>query len=239
MTRLKNCWRHGRSGCPTFIRIETSTACNRRCHYCPQSVSPAKQRIISPEKWQLFLARLEEIKWRGYTDIIHFGEPSLVPNSEQYIADLRRIGTVPITASNGDRPEAVEKWLKAGIRRVWLTEHPPFKKGWSEPLKKLAWRYPGRLVFRRLTYQAMNNRIGTVDIDAPPMKRCTSSDGMVIDIDGNVLLCCIDYYKEKKFGNIKDNSLFALWFPPMFQLVRQSAQRGEPALDICKRCLLK
>lgn len=236
-TRTRNFLRYGDTGYPLFIRLEISTACNRRCYYCPQSVAPLKQRIVSPEVWQTFLFRLKEMPWRGYTDIIHFNEPSLVPNSENYIADLVRIGTKPFTASNGDRPDVIEKWINAGIHRVWVTEHPPFKPGWREPLDRLVERYPGKVVIRKLERSSMDNRIGTVDIDVPQMKRCRNSDGMVIDIDGNVLLCCLDYYKTHTFRNIKDWSLKYLWFDPMYERIRKTAQRGEPVLEICKKCL--
>src|SRR5512139_2259744 len=124
MLRLFTALRHGRHfrlGMPTGIGIETSAACNRRCHYCPQSWSPKKQKIISDDVWRMFVHRLKEFHWRGVTSLTFYGEPTLIADLPRKVADIAAIGAYPLLFTNGDRPEMIPHLVDAGARRIVIT----------------------------------------------------------------------------------------------------------------------
>ena len=139
--RAVNWFRHGfRLGLPTALGIELSTACNRSCSYCPQSINKPKQSIISPMVWRRFLEALREFGWNGMVGLHRFGEPTLVPRLELYVHDLKvaRPRCLPVLFTNGDRPEVIERCLRAGLARAIITCHEGTDEmKWIPPLEKL------------------------------------------------------------------------------------------------------
>jgi sulfatase maturation enzyme AslB (radical SAM superfamily) len=232
-----NIVRHpGRFGLPTGIGLETSTACNRRCPYCPQSVEPMKQQIVSKELWETFLFRLREFKWRGVVSVTSYNEFSLIPNSDQYIRDISELGCLPLLFSNGDRPQVVESWVKAGARRILITEHPPFKQEWVDAILPIVKRYPRVMRLRRLDNSVLHSHAGRVPYGIKPYTRCDSQKAIVVGVKGNVGLCCLDYGVKYNFGSIVEKSFQQIWFEPEYVKLRQDISDGNPRTDLCKGC---
>ena len=238
---LKTFIKHRRFGLPGMIGIETATACNRRCSYCPQSAEPMKQDIISDEVWNKVVSRIEEYGWIGPVALTRYNELSLVPNSARFVADVKKIGALPYVFTNGDRPEVILEWLEAGAHRIVVTEHEvtkvsPKKPQWLPCIMAIKRRYPFRVQLQRLKPENMHTHIGLVKVEGHQVQQCFS-DGLTIDYKGNVMLCCLDYRRTHEFGNIMDKSIDEIWTEPTFKMLREEPRRGNPILEICKKCL--
>ncbi len=225
---------HGRIDLPSAIGLETSTACNRRCHYCPQSVAPHKQKIVDADIWHLFLRRLEEFRWRGAVALTKYNEFSLVPNSWNYVAALRDRGCRPVLFSNGDRPEVIERWVEAGAFRVRVTEHPPFRPEWAERIEEVRRRHPRVVKVARL--QWLHNQAGRIET-GERMDYCYNAHGISVNHDGTVSMCCLDYENEHLVGDIRRQSFAEIWRSPRHRAVREKVVRGVPATPLCSTCL--
>ena len=220
---------------PVSIGIEVSTACNFRCHYCPQSVEPQKQNVISDHLWNVFLYRIKEMGWRGEVVPVFFNELSIVAHSERYVADLVAIGARVCIPTNGSKPEVIKQWIEAGVHHVLVTEHPPFKAEWRERLGPVAAKYPHKITVMRLGEQDINDRAGKVNVLGRPMPYCNLTYGLIININGQATLCCNDYKKENCYGDIRTDSLLNIW--RSFRKVRNRAQSSIAAVELCKTCL--
>lgn len=225
---------HRRIDLPTAIGIEISTACNRRCVYCPQSVAPTTQSFIENAVWYQFLYRLAELKWKGATAITKYNEPSLNKNSSLYVQQLRSLGCRPIIFSNGDKPDAVREWCEAGAFRVRITEHPPYRDQWLEKLRPVIEKYPNQVIVSRLPI--IFNQAGMVE--GEKMERCYSSHGISCNIDGTVSMCCVDYKSENLIGDIKTQSIKEIWNSQKHRRIRSLVIRGIPATKLCVECLV-
>lgn len=226
---------HGRFNLPGAIGIEISTACNRRCSYCPQSVEPKKQKIIEPEVWRMFIKRIQEYKWRGATSIIKYNEPSLVPASWKFVEELSDLGCRPLVFSNGDKPDIVRKWCEAGAFRVIITEHEPTKKDWYKNLHPILLDYPNILRIAPLTW--IHNQAGKVEGET--FEKCYNANGISVNIDGTVSMCCVDYNSEYIMGDIMKESFHEIWNKPLFKEIRRKVIKGIPATKMCENCFTK
>jgi radical SAM protein with 4Fe4S-binding SPASM domain len=239
---------------PEMISLELSQACNRHCVYCPQDLAPKKQQIASQEVWKTFLNRLEEIHWRGIVAFHFFNEPTLVPKFPEYVRELKqRIPKcMPYLFTNGDRPAVIEEALQAGIFVATITQHPPYKEGWSEPIDALKKKWGMHVRVQRILPVAeagkkqdgfngevieMHNQAGRIDVEWEPFEKCIHESGaMWIDYQGNMLMCCRDYEHEYKFGNIMDRGIKDIWYSPKAVKVRQLVNKGISATKLCDGC---
>jgi GTP 3',8-cyclase len=231
---------HGGWNMPSAIGLEISTACNRRCHYCPQSITPQKQKIVSPEVWETFLKRLEEIKWRGMVTFHSYNEPTLVPGFANYVKALksRLPHCFPLLFTNGDRPAVIDEAMQAGVFLAIITEHPPFKESWPGPIEQLKKKWRRRIRVHRIDHP--HDQAGRIkEIKCEPMTECVDNvEGMGIDVEGYMGLCCVDYehnYKQM-FGNILDKSIKELWYSETALETRRKLAAGIPVTKLCHGC---
>lgn len=230
--------KHWKLGLPTGIGIATTTACNRRCHYCPQSKNPTKQQIIAPRVWTTFVERLQDVRWRGVTSITFYGEPSLDEYAVDRVASLAAIGCWPLIFTNGDRPEFIERVVRAGARRVVVTEHPPYTPEWQQKVYPIARRYPRVVDLKKLDQIIWRPTERTpIRVNDEDIHTCRWSHSMSITPAGDVMSCCMDYDMVTNQGSILTEGLWDIWFKPEFRALRRLADTGQPNALACKKCL--
>lgn len=237
---------------PSIISIEISKACNRRCSYCPQSITPLKQEIMSDNVWESIKIRLVEAEWKGLVGYVEYNELALVPNSQKYISDLVKIGCLPVIYTNGDKPEVVKSWIDAGAYRIVITQHPPTSLKWEdgvEEIKKYAKSKNLSKIISVRRIENPDNRGGRVE--GTPNKRISLfswfpwltftrcwvwTSGMNIRIDGSVSICCVDYSSETNFGSVLDYPIWKVWNGKL-DVAKRKSRKGIPATKICVECL--
>lgn len=75
---------------PNFIEIETSTYCNRRCSFCPNSIYDrgTKQRLIDKELFRKIAAELGSAGYQGAVALHNYNEPLFDPFLYEHLKTL-------------------------------------------------------------------------------------------------------------------------------------------------------
>jgi len=233
------------------LDIEVNTACNRRCSYCPNSQFERglmKNNIEMKEGlYKKIIDELAEINFTGRISPIFYGEPLL----RKDLAELMKYthkklprATIKMT-TNGDLL-SVEKYLElveAGVKKFLITEHGKGKSPAIKKLFKFLEKNPEKKV--KIIYSKFEgdtplyNRGGLVnpeETDYSP--RCLKPHNpLVVDAEGNVIICCNDYFSSVKFGNLNKEKLVDVWNKPAFKKIRKEIRQGNFKLDICKKCV--
>ena len=252
--RLKACVMSGNDwGLVDHIFIETITACNLRCSYCPNSIYDRglikNTKKMKTELFHKIIDELAELGWVGNIQPHFYGEPLL----DDRITDLIRYakskikGLTIYLVSNGEKLD-VDLYLKlidAGVDRFMVTQHLPkpakgvldvldYRK--SNGTNGVGFEYDK---FYEKKGRSFKNRGGLVKIKEETTKttKCELPNRTLgFDYAGNVILCCDDYFNVVKLGNINEEKLIDIWNKPHYKKIRKDISRGIFNLDICKRC---
>lgn len=230
-----------------MIFVETITACNLRCHYCPNSLYDRglikNMKKMKAEVFYKIIDELSALGWTGELQPHSYGEPLLDDRLEEFIAYAKRkIKGLRINLfTNGEllNLDIYEKLIAAGVDAFTVTQHLPAPAGGV--LAVLAYREEFgadnvSFCYRRL--EEISNRGGLVAVkDGVQLNTCTyPCSNLGIDYAGNVLLCCHDYLQEVKIGNVADEKLISIWQKPAYKKIREDMEKGVFSLAICQKC---
>ncbi len=112
---------------PNFIELETSTLCNRRCPWCPNSVyqRSKKQRNINIKLFNKIINELSILDYRGQISLHNYNEP-LLDNKLFYLINKikEKMPKAHITIfSNGDYLDRalLNKLAKSGVKKFFIS----------------------------------------------------------------------------------------------------------------------
>ncbi len=244
--KLANFIRYGTPSIFFTVEIETTTVCNRKCSYCPNS---RFDRGHHQMEIALFRKIIDDLAEMGYSGKVHphfYGEPLLDERLQEFVLYIRerlpRAGIV--IYSNGDylTLDLFAHLIAAGTDSFVITPHD----GKALDKVKALYSYAnaqseleGRIEYRVFTEETpLSSRAGLVSpAKVQVMKSCIfPSECIVIDYLGNVVLCCDDYFSSVILGNVRDENLLQIWKKPSNQRLREQLGRGVFDLEICKRC---
>jgi cyclic pyranopterin phosphate synthase len=242
---IKNSMKHGTSDYPRCMSLEVSLVCNRKCSYCPVSIDPKpKQQFVSEKVIRAFIDGLRSIDYDGQVDFIFYNEPLLHPHLENIVKQVSEsCPTVScVLYTNGDRLtfRRAEALIAAGIKRFIVSRHAPFTEEWDLRLNTLKNLIPKHI--KLVKHRPWYNRGGLIK-NLPGANAlsgatsCTLPDNVHIDINGNVLLCCNDYYRTVINGNVLISSFESIWFSNRFAKLRKDLRNGHFDLPVCKECV--
>lgn len=246
----KNIVNYGIADFPNDFNIETTTYCNRRCSFCPNSKHSRglKENEVRMETntFHKIIEELASYNFQGRIGLHFYGEPLLDDRLEAWVEHIKvccpkchiNINT------NGDylTPELYVKLSRAGVDKFFVgmyDGHP------SKPMIKVLNFLEKNPSEKRasIKYEQFNieapraTRGGEVQIKNVEPPRCLSpTSPMVIDALGNVALCCNDYHTSVCFGNIKYRTIMDIWNGKEFKEVREKLRRRIYELPICKIC---
>jgi radical SAM protein with 4Fe4S-binding SPASM domain len=249
-TELRNRIKYGSFDFFNDLNIEVNTSCNRRCSYCPNSVFErgliSNEKLMDEDLFRKVIDDLAEIDFDGRISPHFYGEPLLHPKLTELVAYVRdRLPKAQVViVSNGDSLNVAryEELAAAGVDSFQITEHGRAPKpGMAELLETYA-RAPGRatIEYTKFTEETpLHNRGGLVEPNTVSHEpRCAQPrNPLVVDWQGQVVLCCNDYQSEVVFGNVRDQNLIDIWHSPEFVRVRRELREGTYRLPICRRCV--
>ncbi|MDD5016023.1 MAG: SPASM domain-containing protein [Atribacterota bacterium] len=233
------------------LDIEINTNCNRRCSYCPNSVSERSskknEKLMPEETYRKIINELADINFNGRISPSLYGEPLLEKRLNKFIKYTRKkLPKVKIVIlTNGDylTIDIFKELIESGTNEFMVTQHD--EKVASnivelfEYIKKYR-KYRKFVKYNHFTSETpLCNRGGLVKPKVQnKTPRCATPDNpVVIDYAGNVLLCCNDYHSLIKFGNINNQKLLEIWFGEQYKKMRRDIRKGIFELPICKKCL--
>jgi radical SAM protein with 4Fe4S-binding SPASM domain len=232
------------------VEVETTTHCNRRCSYCPNSSFDrgllAHERRMSSSLFERLLRQLADLDFTGRISPHFYGEPLLDERLEALILRCRTVLPLAkvIVFSNGDHLDLAryQRLILAGVDGLLITQHSNKELKGVKRVQEYRKRYGGagvRFDFRAFDESTqLSNRGGLVEHRELELKAdCRiPSENVTIDHQGNVILCCNDYFSSVSFGNIQSEHLGDIWEKADYKQLRRELRRGEFKLEICRRC---
>lgn len=239
-------------GVPLFslLEINPTELCTRACSFCPRS-DPAfypNQNLHMP----VALARklgdeLRGLDYIGGVSFCGYGEPLLHPRLEDLTAAFAGIRCEIVTSGDGLTVERIKSLHDAGMSYfvVSLYDGPhqveDFRSrfaaaGVEAYLLRDRWHNAADDFGLKLTNRAGAVTVGEQDaVDAD--KPCGyPSYEMLLDWNGDVLLCPQDWGKRVKFGNVQMQSLFEVWTSRAMTKRRRQLMRARGGLNPCAGC---
>lgn len=226
------------------IEIETNPICNRRCSFCPitNDQSPLTT-MMSEELFNKIVSELKALHFKGEVCLSSYGEPLL----DKRLAELARIIKVELKPkllylfSNGDflTPAKFRELLSAGVDRILLSQHDEEQpEAINSLLADLSPFERQHLVFEVIKEDSLLvNRCGTVEVKNLNNRFHCHLRKIYIRADGELRLCCDDYFREVKLGNVKEVKLIDIWNSPFYQKIRQELARGVFSQLVCRKCM--
>ncbi len=239
-----------------IVSIETTTYCNLRCSFCPNS--KYERGLIKNKKLMdinLFKKIINELSEQGYLGAVNlhfYGEPLTDNRLAELVAYTRKkVQKAKININtNGillDIP-LYKKLVEAGVNCFHVSQHtntiPPKIKEVLEYLKTRP-KKENKIEYRIFNENfisedsTMCNRGGEIKVEnIPDLPSCLyPPKEVVIDWQGNILLCCNDYHSTIKFGNVKNKKLIEIWDSPRYKKIRRELKNKKYDLEICKKCV--
>jgi len=250
----------------SFIELNINEICNRKCPFCPRAEPekyPNQNIHMDVALAENIASQLADLDFKGIVNISGTGEPLLTKHitdivkpfgdkgihieivtngdvlvrkkGKQLIHDLYSVGLCQFVVSMYDGPQQIELFdtLFANcdidkslysLRDRWYDE--------SEDYGLLYTNRAGNIGFQHLS-----------DIAKEKLMKSGKSAcfythySMMIDWNGNALLCCQDMYNRTvNFGNVKDRSLLDIWKDAKLMEFRNKLKNGERSLSPCSNC---
>jgi cyclic pyranopterin phosphate synthase len=238
---------HGRwRTCPvSSVAIETSQHCNRRCSYCPVSVSPKAIGTISEPLFNTIVDQLDLMGFRGTLKYHFFNEPLLNMNLERLVglahARLPKVRHVIYTNGDALSEARATSLLAAGVRKFVITDHGHRRltSFVSTADARIHWPWSRTLVRRITNKTFLFNRGGLISVARSRQFSYCSYPAYeaVIDMSGNVLMCCNDYHGEQAFGNVLETPLVEIWRSSSMTRARKELLSGVFRSRMCQSCV--
>jgi len=240
---IRNLVLHGDRHLFRNVAIEISTTCNRKCIYCPNSKYNLPPKKMPIKLYHLIINQLKVIKFSGSLYFHFYNEPLL----DSRLASLVKIAKKALPNcfirifTNGDflNQTNISKLIHSGVFEFVVTQHQPSSTEWQKNLKTLTKKFPKTISLQSLTHTPLSNRGGLIQVtNKENRKNCIDPlQTLQIDIDGNIILCCNDYFRSQKFGNLKEKSIIDIWNDVNYKTIRYELRKGVTNLPICKKCL--
>lgn len=247
---VKSYVRYGYSDFFTDLNVEINSSCNRRCSYCPNSISERglikNERLLDEAIYKKLIDELSEINFRGRISPQLYGEPLLDKRLNMLLAYTKEHlpkGKI-VLITNGDYldMDTFDQLLAIGVDKFSITQHGASLPNALQDVLNRADKDPAlrnRVAFHRFDDQSLlYNRGGLV---TPPrintIARCLDPGNPVaIDCEGNVVLCCHDYFSTVVFGNLGQSKLIDIWFSEKYIAIRKQLRQKRYLLPICRKC---
>ena len=208
-------------------------------------------------------SQLEDLKFTGIVNISGTGEPLLT----KYITDIvREFGKRKIhveIVTNGDvliskkGPKLITDLYEAGLQQFVVSMYDGPEQiskfnnlfascNISEDLYSLRDRWYDESEDYGLLYTNRAGNIGFEHLSDTAKQKLIKSGksacfythySMMIDWNGDALLCCQDMYNRTiKFGNVKNKLLIDIWKDKKLMKYRNRLKNGDRSLSPCKNC---
>lgn len=226
------------------VSLEISTYCNRKCHYCPNKDYETPKNFMSWDIFKSAIAQLKDIKYTGIFQYHLFNEPLFDERLTDFVrytsTHLPKVTRVLI--SNGDllNIEKAKELSEAGVDKFVVTVHDANPERNLERLKPVKEFLKEKMRLQTSNELYLTNRGGLIDIEdekrKADYKKCPYIRTLTIGYNGDVILCCHDYFRKYVMGNVMEKSILEIW-NSYHNLRKQLLKYNNPELPICKICL--
>ena len=250
----------------SFIELNINEICNRKCPFCPRvdpSVYPNQNIHMDIKIAENIAKQLEDLNFTGIVNISGTGEPLLTKYIVDIVAEFGKRGIHVEIVTNGDvlkrkrGPELIKKLYKAGLKQfvVSMYDGPEQIEEFTSlfdscGIEKSFYSLRDRWYDESEDYGLLyTNRAGNIGFEylSDTAKEKLQKSGMsacfythyamMIDWNGDALLCCQDMYNRTvKFGNVKNRSLIDIWRDKKLMDFRNKLKNGDRSSSPCNNC---
>lgn len=238
----------------TNVQIETTSICNLRCPYCPNSTVGRPSEFMEEERFYRIIDSLKDYNscYSGSIAPHFYGEPLIDIRMEKLISYTRQSFPDSFIEiyTNGELL-TIDRYLalkEAGVNIFKISQHTTLpSKTVSDTLSYISQNYPDLLtvdfkIFHSTRFKL--NRGGLVETEVVSDEMLKNAIGcqmahrvMTFDYKGNAVICCNDYLSKHSFGNIDNRSITEIWNEPGYKKIRNLLMLGYLPLEICRVCV--
>lgn len=237
------------------IEFETTTYCNRKCSYCPNSkyerIGSENGRYMKEDVFEKLLRDLSDIGFQGLIAPHLYGEPLTDPRLVSWISKIHKILPKSIikVVTNGDLldEKIYDDLTNAGVDYFYVSKHSPnLPQNVAYLLNTLT--EENRLKrFKIIDFYEdfknkqtmLNTRGGEIKLNKKKLSHpicCEYVSYPVINTFGDLILCCNDFHGHYVFGNIMRRHLLEIWQDTNNIKLRKRIYKGHFDLPICQNC---
>lgn len=245
----------------TCIELDILGLCNRKCFFCPKSnhkLFPNRRKFMSMEFYENHLLKdLASVNYKGRLSFCGLSEPFL----HKELNELVRITKDYCPESyldiltNGDflKADNVQRLFDLGLDNIKVSMYDgPEQVPYFKNIQKKCNLTDEQFVIRERYLSAeqnfgltINNRGGSVNLPqyniAPlkePLRRSCyyPFHKLVIDYDGNIMICPCDWEKRLLVGNLNKKNIFQIWNSDEMKEVRLRLIKDDRSALPCRQC---
>lgn len=232
------------------VAVETQSVCNRRCSYCPNSIfdqgTREKNRVMELSTFYKIVDELAELDFAGRLNPHRYNEPLMDKRLPDLMAYARKkLPKVSIVIfTNGDylNVDLYKRLTDSGVNKFEITQHSQGLSDGTREVMDYRRKYGDdsvtMLCHKFTENKALSNRGGLLSLPKEETRPwCYEPfSELVITPEGDVCLCCCDYFGTVTFGNVREERLIDIWWKPSFLEVKEKVMKGDFELEICQRC---
>ena len=246
--KLSNLFKYGDYNFFTGISVEISTYCNRKCSYCPNYNYETPKLYADGNIVYKAIDYLAELNYSGWISFSFYNEPTLDERLITFIkyANNKIPKATIMTFSNGDflNIEKTKEYKDAGVDQFIITIHDKNPDKLFAKLSEIQKEIGASFYIQILKPENLQTRAGEIKIKtSKPFKYCDFIRNPVIDKDGNMLICCNDYFRKNKMGNIMEKPLLEIWNKSEYKSLRKelrsnlkNAVKNKTVPELCQKC---
>lgn len=246
--KLSNLFKYGDYNFFTGISVEISTYCNRKCSYCPNYNHETPKLYADENIVYKTIDYLAELNYSGWVSFSFYNEPTLDERLITFIkyANNKIPKATIMMFSNGDflNIEKTKEYKDAGVDQFIITIHDKNPEKLFAKLSEIQKEIGASFYIQILKPENLQTRAGEINIKtSKPFKYCDFIRSPVIDKDGNMLICCNDYFRKNKMGNITEKPLLEIWNKAEYKSLRKelrsnlkNAVKNKTVPELCQKC---
>ena len=238
------------------IEFESTAYCNRKCNYCPnveyERFGADENFLMKQEVFETLINQLVDLRFTGLISPHLYGEPlsdHRILSWSKFIKEKLPKSRLKIV-TNGDflNKDNFRDFIAAGVDIFYISKH---SKQLKKPCRQMLEDLDQKIFKKHILVQdfftdfnqnqsMFTNRGGLVElkkeIQKKPPVNCSYSTYPVINVFGDLILCCQDFDNNYVFGNIMDRTLKDIWFDKRNIELRKRIYDYKFDLKICKDC---
>ena len=231
---------------PMFVEVETTTYCNRRCSYCPNSIFDRglrRNEVLMPD--DLFEKIVRDLGRNNFCNQFsphNYGEPladKRMPDLLELARDAMPLARIALYTNGDFLTAALFDRLEASVDHFVITQHgdkmPP---GVAEVFRRYGETHP-KIRYKTAQHieRSASNRGGLIPMEYRQRKACgVVMQELHVNAHGQLILCCEDFLARKVFGSMQDLTIEEAWSSPERLAVHRGNIRGEFVLPGCRTC---
>ncbi len=226
------------------ISIEMSTMCNNSKIHTTCPIHYMKKEVMSLEAIEKILIELGKYNYNGILSPYSYSEPTIDPRLYVVLNMIKKYipKAIPYIITNGFfiTKTIVEELIQRGVKKFKFSGYTPDD---YERLCKISREQRGKAIFtvdKMFPYQdKLDKRVDRYDIEPINLNTpCHAPLGhLLINVKGEVVLCCYDWKYTYTFGSVKEKSLREILISDKVLSMYSALSKGERyKFNICSKC---